>query len=85
MTFGLFNALASFQSYINKIFAEKFDIFIIVYLDDIQIYIEDLGQPHIETVHWVLKKLWKHGLFGNLKKCWFHQDKVQFLGFIILA
>lgn len=43
MLFGLCNAPASFQGYINKILAEKFDIFVIVYLDDILIYIKDLG------------------------------------------
>ena len=36
--FGLSNALASFQGYINKILVEKLDIFVIVYLDDIFIY-----------------------------------------------
>ena len=41
--FGLSNAPASFQGYINKILAEKLDIFIIVYLDDILIYTEDQG------------------------------------------
>ena len=35
--FGLFNALTSFQDYINKILAEKLDIFIIVYLYNILI------------------------------------------------
>ena len=35
MFFGLFSAPASFQRYINKIFAKKFDIFVIIYLDDI--------------------------------------------------
>ena len=40
-TFGLTNTPASFQKYINKIFAEKFDIFVIIYLDDIFIYIDD--------------------------------------------
>ena len=39
MPFGLSNAPASFQSYINKILAEKFYIFVIMYLDDIFIYI----------------------------------------------
>ena len=48
--FGLSNALASFQDYINKILAEKFDIFVIVYLDNIFIYIEKPGQAHINTV-----------------------------------
>ena len=41
MPFGLSNAPASFQGYINKILAEKLDIFVIVYLDDILIYTED--------------------------------------------
>ena len=50
MSFGLFNVLASFQDYINKILAEKLNIFIIVYLDDILIYIQDQGQGQVEAV-----------------------------------
>ena len=75
--FGLSNVLTSFQGYINKILAEKVDIFIIVYLDDIFIYIEDLGQAYINTVQWVLEKLKKNSLFINLKKCCFHIDKFR--------
>ena len=41
MFFGLSNAPASFHGYINKILAKKLDVFVIVYLDDILIYIED--------------------------------------------
>ncbi len=37
MPFSLSNAPASFQDYINKIFAKKLDIFVMVYLDDILI------------------------------------------------
>ena len=43
MFFGLSNILASFQGYINKILTKKLDIFVVVYLDDILIYIEDLS------------------------------------------
>ena len=48
--FRLSNATASFQGYINKILAEKLDIFVIIYLNNILIYIKDLGQAHVNTV-----------------------------------
>ena len=38
MPFGLSNALANFQEYVNKILAEKLDIFIIIYLDNIMFF-----------------------------------------------
>ena len=85
MSFGLSNAPASFQGYINKILAEKLDIFIIVYLDDILIYTEDPGQAHVSANWWVLEELRKNGLFANLKKCSFHKDKVRFLGYVVSA
>ena len=40
--FELSNALASFQDYINKILAEKLDVFVIIYLDNILIYTEKI-------------------------------------------
>ncbi len=83
MPFGLSNTPASFQGYINKILAKKLDIFVIVYLDDILIYTEDLGQPHLDAVRWVLEQFRKHGFFANLKKSRFHQDKVWLLGFVV--
>ena len=83
MPFGLFNTPASFQGYINKILAEKLDIFVIVYLDDILIYTEDPGQPYVDAVCWVLEQFRKHGLFANLKKCRFHQEEVRLLGFVV--
>ena len=50
MSFGLSNAPASFQGYINKILAKKLNIFVIVYLNDILIYTEDPGQAHVDVV-----------------------------------
>ena len=81
--FGFFNTPASFQGYVNKILAEKLDVFVIVYLDDILIYTKDAGQGHVEAVRWVLEELWKHSLFANLKKYHFHQEEVRFLGYVV--
>ncbi len=54
MLFGLTNALATFQGYINKILVEKLDVFIIVYLNDIFIYTKNKGEEHVQAVRWVL-------------------------------
>ena len=83
MPFGLTNIPVSFQRYINRIFAKKLDIFIILYLDGILIYIDDDGDGHVAAVWWVLEQLKKFSLFANLKKCWFHQEEVWFLGYIV--
>ncbi len=85
MPFGLSNAPARFKGYINKILAEKLNIFVIFYLDNILVYIKDAGQPNMDLVHLVLEQLWKHGFYANLKKCRFHQDEVRFLGFVVSA
>ena len=50
MLFSLTNTPGCFQGYVNNILAEKLDIFIIVYLDDIFIYIKDLRKGHIKAV-----------------------------------
>ncbi len=83
LPFGLTNAPATFQAYINQALAEKLDVFCIVYLDDILIYTQDTGAKHVEAVKWVLDKLRQHGLFINLQKCRFGTDKVHFLGYVI--
>ena len=48
--FGLTNAPAMFQSYINMILVEKLNIFIIIYLNNIFIYTENKEEKHIKTV-----------------------------------
>lgn len=72
MSFNLSNISASFQGYINKIFAEKPNIFVILYLDNILIYTEDPAWSHMKAVYWIPEQLQKYDFFANLKKCWFH-------------
>ena len=50
MPFRWTNAPAMFQGYINKILAEKLDVFVIGYLDDIFIYTESEGKDHVQAI-----------------------------------
>ena len=84
MFFGLFNTLIIFQKYVIKTLAEKLDIFMIIYLDNILIYTKNLGQFHIEAIHLVFDQLQKNLYFAKLKKCRFYKDEVCFLGYVIL-
>lgn len=46
MFFDLSNIPISFQSYINKILVKKFNIFMIIYLNNILIYIDNISSDH---------------------------------------
>ena len=85
MLFPLSNAPTSFQGYVNKILVEKLDVFVIVYLNNILIYIEDASQGHVKAVWWVFGEYQKYILFANLKKCCFYQEKVCFLGYVLFS
>lgn len=49
MPFGISNAPASFQGYVNKILAEKLNVFVNIYLNNILIYIKDASRPYTES------------------------------------
>ncbi|KJZ68952.1 hypothetical protein HIM_11649 [Hirsutella minnesotensis 3608] len=82
MPFGLVNAPASFQQYINDALEGLVDIICVVYLDDILIFSEDPEQ-HEDHVKEVLQRLRKAKLYANLSKCEFSVKKVSFLGFLV--
>ena len=67
----------------NKILAKKLDFFVIVYLNDILIYIEDPGLVHVNAVWGVPKELKKNGFFANSKKSRFYKDKICFPGYVM--
>ena len=50
MLFLLFNIPASFQNYTNEILAKRLNIFVVIYLDDIFIYIKDLSYNHTKAI-----------------------------------
>lgn len=55
---------------------EKLDIFLMMYLDDILIFIKELGRLYIEAIYWALKQLQKHHLYINLRKYIFYEDEI---------
>jgi hypothetical protein len=82
MPFGLTNAPAAFQRFMNDIFSDLLDVCVVVYLDDILIYLDDPSQ-HTAQVREVLRRLRKHGLYGCADKCLFGVDTVEYLGYIL--
>ncbi|KAF8760860.1 hypothetical protein RHS01_01292 [Rhizoctonia solani] len=62
MTFGLTNAPAAFQHFMNELFKDLLDVCVIIYLDDILIYSKD-DATHTNHVHEVLKRLMDNQLF----------------------
>jgi hypothetical protein len=82
MPFGLANAPAAFQSYINATLRPYLDVFVIAYLDDIVIY-SNTAEEHREHVRTVLKVLLKAGLYLKLRKCEFNAKEIGFMGFVI--
>jgi len=75
MPFGLTNAPAAFQRFVNTIFADMLDVCVVMYLDDILIYSEDM-ESHQQHIQEVLRHLQLHGLFAKPEKCEFHSDSV---------
>jgi len=79
---GLTNAPAAFQHFMNDIFADMLDVSVIVYLDDILIYSDNMDD-HRKHVREVLRRLRHNGLYAKPEKCSFHTDSVDYLGFIL--
>ena len=82
MHYRLTNAPASFQQFMNDCFKDLLDVCIVVYLDDILIYSENLDK-HATHIREVLRRLRTNSLFAKLEKCEFDVDTTSFLGFII--
>ncbi|KAJ1300254.1 hypothetical protein OPQ81_005083 [Rhizoctonia solani] len=81
MPFGLCNAPAAFQHFMNEIFRDILDVYVIVYLDDILIFSEN-EEDHWKHVQEVLCRLRENSCYCNIEKCVFNADEVKYLGVI---
>ncbi|KAI7951025.1 hypothetical protein MJO29_009699 [Puccinia striiformis f. sp. tritici] len=82
MPFGLSNAPACFQRFIQHVLREFLHISCFVYIDDILIF-SRTREEHTNHVLQILKCLQAHQLFASPKKCSFYAHHVSFLGFVI--
>jgi hypothetical protein len=79
MPFGQVNAPATFQCMMNIIQQPLLDQGVVVYLDDILIYIKTMAE-HCKLVTKLFSILQKEGLVVAAHKSFFHVKEVEFLG-----
>ena len=83
MFFGLCNSPSTFQTIMNKIFADMEDV-VVVYINDIMIFTKmDDPKEHDKIVLEVLRCLEENDLYVKSEKCTFHTTEVDFLGMIV--
>ena len=66
----------------NDVFSNLLDVCVVVYLDNILIYFDNIMQ-HWSYVKEILKQLWKLGLYTKAEKYEFHLDSVEYLDYVL--
>jgi len=66
----------------NDLFSDLLDVCVMIYLDDILIYSNNISEHH-QHVKEVLKCLCKAGLYAKVEKCEFHSESVEYLGYTL--
>ena len=82
MPFGLTNTPTAFQWFMNDILSDLLNICVIIYLDDMLIYSNNMSE-HYWHIKEVFKHLYKTGLYTKVEKCKFHSESVEYLGYIL--
>jgi hypothetical protein len=83
MNFGLCNAPATFQTFMDEQFKDLIAMgHVVIYLDDILIFTTTVLVLE-QLTHQVLQHLLDLDLFLRLEKCSFNRTSVEYLGIII--
>jgi len=67
ISFGLTNAPAYFMHLMNSVFMPELDKFVVVFIDDILIYLEN-EEDHVEHLRVVLTRLREHKLYAKIEQ-----------------
>ena len=81
MPFRLMNSPATFMRLMDDILRPFTNSFVVVYLDDILIFIHT-WEEHLHYIQQVLQTLRQHKFCANLEKFTFGMTQVQYLGYI---
>ena len=81
MSFGLTNAPTVFMSLMNGVFNPFLDSFVIVFINDILVYLKK--KEHANHLRIVLGILGKKKLYAKFFKCEFWLKSVAFLGHVV--
>jgi hypothetical protein len=84
MPFGLTNSPGTFIRLMNHVLRSFIENFVIVYFDDILIYIKKLD-AHINHLKQVIEILRKERLYASIKKCDFCMERIVFIGYVVNA
>jgi hypothetical protein len=68
--------------WMNKVFMEYLDKFVVVFIDDILVY-SKTKEEHAKHLRLVLQKLREHKLYAKRSKCEFWLKEVAFLGHVV--
>ena len=72
----------AFQQFMNDIFSDLLDVCVMIYLDNILIYLNNMSKHHWHVKE-VLKYLCKASLYAKVKKYKFHLKSVVYLKYIL--
>lgn len=82
MPFGLTNSPSTFMRLLNEVLVDFTSKFVIIYLDDILIFIRS-KEEHMNHLEMVLRRLYQEKLIINQEKCEFLKIELVYLGFVV--
>ena len=82
MSFNLKNEFSIFQHYINNMLHEFLDVFVMIYINNILIYLNFLSE-HQKHIQLILKQLWEADLQCDIWKYKFHANEVMYFDLIV--